>query len=126
MAPVVAASTLDGREQLARLVRPGFVTATGVGRLGDVLRYVRALDHRLGKLPEDPYRDTAKLREVLGLEARYKALLRRLDREDITPEVIDIGWLLEELRVSVFAQQIGTARPVSAQRVGKELTANGA
>ena len=126
VAPVVAASTLDGREQLARLVRPGFVTASGVGRLGDVLRYVRALDHRLGKLPEDPYRDTAKLREVLGLEARYKALLRRLDREDITPEVIDIGWLLEELRVSVFAQQIGTARPVSAQRVGKELTANGA
>ncbi|MDO8364593.1 MAG: ATP-dependent RNA helicase HrpA [Actinomycetota bacterium] len=126
VAPPVAASATDARAQLDRLVRPGFVTATGTGRLADVLRYVKAIDHRLAKLPEDPHRDQARLREVVVLEARYVALLRRMDRDDITPELIDVGWLLEELRVATFAQQLGTARPASPQRVSKELAALGA
>ena len=109
----------DARAQLDRLVRPGFVTATGVGRLPDVLRYVKAIDHRLAKLPEDPHRDQARLRDVAALEQRYVALLRRIDRDDITAEVVDVGWLLEELRVSVFAQQLGTARPASPQKVSQ-------
>ena len=126
VAPAVATSALDAREQLDRLVRPGFVTATGVGRLADVVRYVRAIEHRLGKVPEDPHRDKARLRDVLALESRYVTLLRRMDRADITTDVIDVGWLLEELRVSVFAQQLGTARAVSMQKVSKQLAAIGA
>ena len=85
------------------------------------MRYVQAIAHRLSKLPEDPHRDAARLREVAALEAQYVALLRRLDPLDVTPAVIDVGWLLEELRVSVFAQQLGTARPVSPQKVTQAL-----
>ena len=125
VAPPVATSAADAREQLERLVRSGFVAATGVSRLADVVRYVRAIDHRLSKLPEDPYRDAAKLRDVAAIEARYVALLRRTDRDDITPDFIDVGWLLEELRVSIFAQQLGTARAVSLTKVSKALAALG-
>ena len=121
----VAAGADDARQQLARLVRPGFVTAAGVGRLGDVLRYVKGIDHRLNKLPENPMRDATTLRSIATLERRYVALLRRLDHDEITPQVIDLGWLFEELRISLFAQQLGTSRSVSIQRATKELTALG-
>ncbi|MDP2289575.1 MAG: DUF3418 domain-containing protein, partial [Actinomycetota bacterium] len=125
-APAVAASSADARAQLDRLVRPGFVTAAGETRLPDLLRYVKAIDMRLAKLPEDPHRDQARLRDVAALEQRYVAHLRRLDRDDITAEVVDLGWLLEELRVSVFAQQLGTARPASPQKVARALAGLGA
>ena len=115
----------DARRQLARLVRPGLVTAAGVGRLGDLLRYVKGIDHRLNKLPENPTRDATTLRSIAALERRYVALLRRLDHDEITPDVIELGWLFEELRISLFAQQLGTARSVSLQKVTKELTAQG-
>jgi len=121
VAPAVAAGADDAHRQLDRLVRHGFVTAAGAARLPDIVRYVNAIAHRLGRLPEDPHRDAARLREVATLEARYVALLRRLDQLDITPAIIDLGWLLEELRVSVFAQQLGTARAVSPQKVNQAL-----
>jgi len=125
VAPAVVASADDARQQLGRLVRPGFVTAAGVGRLGDLLRYVKGVDVRLNKLPENPNRDATTLQPIAALETRYVALLRKLDDDEITPDVIDLGWLLEELRVSLFAQQLGTARSVSIQRVAKDLTALG-
>ncbi|MCY7300629.1 MAG: DUF3418 domain-containing protein, partial [Ilumatobacteraceae bacterium] len=125
VAPPVATSAADAREQLDRLVRPGFVAATGIARLADVVRYIRAIDHRLSKLPEDPYRDATKLRDVAAVEARYVALLRRTERDDITPEFIDVGWLLEELRVSIFAQQLSIARAVSLTKINKTLAALG-
>ena len=125
VAPTVAAGAEDMRQQLGRLVRPGFVTATGVGRLGDLLRYVKGADVRLNKLPENPSRDATILRSIVTLERRYVALLRKLDHGEITPDVIDVGWLLEELRISLFAQQLGTARSVSIQRVTKDLIALG-
>ena len=125
VAPAVVASADDARQQLGRLVRPGFVTAAGVARLDDLLRYVKGIDHRLNKLPENPTRDATTLRSIAGLERRYVSLLRRLDHDEITPDVIELGWLFEELRISLFAQQLGTPRSVSTQRVTKELTALG-
>ena len=125
VAPAVIAGADDARQQLSRLVRPGFVTAASVGRLNDLLRYVKGIDVRLKKLPENPTRDATTLRAIVALEKRYVALLRRLDHDEVTPDVIDLGWLLEELRVSLFAQQLGTARSVSTQRIAKELTARG-
>ncbi len=122
VAPAVRASADDARAQLARLVRPGFAASAGVARLPDVGRYVKALDHRLAKLPEDPHRDQARLREVAALEALYVVLLGRLGRE-VPSEVVDIGWQLEELRVSVFAQQLGAARGVSAAKIAKAIRA---
>ena len=98
---------------------------SGVARLGDLLRYVKGIDHRLNKLPENPTRDATTLRSIAALERRYVALLRRLDHDEITPDVIELGWLFEELRISLFAQQLGTARSVSIQRVTKELDSPG-
>ena len=125
VAPAVASGAADARQQLERLVRPGFVTAAGAARLPDIIRYVKAIAHRLGKLPEDPHRDAARLREMAVLEARYVRLLSRLDREQITPDVIDLGWQLEDLRLSTFAQQLGGAKGVSAPKVSKALQALG-
>jgi ATP-dependent helicase HrpA len=119
--PAVRPSVDDMRAQLDRLVRPGFVVAAGASRVGDVLRYVRAIERRVVKLPEDPRRDQQRMAEVVALEDRYRAVLARQPRGRVAAEVVDAGWLLEELRVSVFAQSLGTPRPVSAQRVVRAL-----
>jgi ATP-dependent helicase HrpA len=120
-ADAVRSSAEDASAQLDRLVRPGFVVATGAHRLPDVLRYVRGIARRLDKLPDDPAKDRRNLHEIHALEQRYGKLLRTLDRGSITPDVIDLGWQLEELRISVFAQVLGTPKPVSPQRILKEL-----
>ena len=125
IAPAVAASADDAHAHLDRLVRPGFVAATGTHRMGDLVRYVRAIDHRLTRLPEGPRRDQARLRDVAPLEARYRRLLDACGRS-VPAEVIELGWAIEELRVSVFAQQLGAAKGTSAARISKELGALGA
>jgi ATP-dependent helicase HrpA len=121
VAPAVQPSADDGRAQLRRLVRPGFVTATGLHRLDDVVRYLRGLDRRLDKLPDDPARDQRRMRQVTSLEHQYTRLLDRLGRGGVTADVIELGWMLEELRISEFAQVVGTKRPVSPQRITSEL-----
>jgi ATP-dependent helicase HrpA len=77
-------------------------------------------------LPEAPQKDAANLREVAALERRYTELLRRTARQDVTAEMVDVGWMLEELRVAVFAQTLGAAKGTSAARVSKALVAMGA
>jgi ATP-dependent helicase HrpA len=111
----------DMRAQLDRLVRPGFVISTGLARLADVERYVEAIGRRAAKLPEDPRRDRQRMAEVVTLEDRYRAILQRQRRGRVPAEVVDAGWLLEELRVATFAQALGTRRPASPQRVAKAL-----
>ncbi|MFZ4720105.1 MAG: ATP-dependent RNA helicase HrpA, partial [Ilumatobacteraceae bacterium] len=125
VAPAVAAGADDAAAQLARLVRPGFVASTGAGRLADLVRYVRAIDVRLTKLPEAPTKDAAHLRDIAALERRYTDLLRRTPREQVTGELVEIGWMLEELRVATFAQQLGAAKGTSASRVAKALATHG-
>ncbi|MEY4174794.1 MAG: hypothetical protein RI900_1959 [Actinomycetota bacterium] len=126
VAPAVAAGANDARAQLERLTRDGFVLTAGGARLADVVRYVKAIDHRLARLPEAPQKDAMNLREVAALERRYTELLRRTAREDVTAEMVDVGWMLEELRVAVFAQTLGAAKGISATRVGRALAALGA
>jgi ATP-dependent helicase HrpA len=126
VAPPVAASAADARAQLERLTRDGFVRTAGPTRLADLVRYVKAIDLRLTKLPEAPQKDAANLREVAALERRYTGLLRRTARQDVTAEMVDVGWMLEELRVAVFAQTLGAAKGTSAARVSKALVALGA
>ncbi len=121
VAPAVEASAADARAQLERLVRPGFVARTGLARLDDLHRYVRGIDRRLDKLPIDPARDQQRMRALVALERRYASFVSSLPPDAVTEDVIALGWLLEELRISVFAQVLGTARPVSATRVVKEL-----
>ncbi len=121
VAPVIRPSVDDTRAQLARLIRPGFVTAAGADRVPDVVRYVKAIERRLDKMAADLGKDQARMRDVQALESRYGALLKRLPRAQITQEVIDIGWMIEEFRVSVFAQAVGTKGPVSATRIKRDI-----
>ena len=112
----------DVRGHLGTLVRPGFVTATGWARLPDLPRYLRALQVRLDKLPENPGRDRMLAHQVEVLTQEYDQTLRRLHpaRREEEP-ARQIRWMLEELRVSLFAQQLGTRFPVSDKRIRKAM-----
>jgi ATP-dependent helicase HrpA len=90
------------------------VTATGAARLPDLLRYLEAIEHRLAKLPEDPGRD----RELTG---RIRKLEDELVRVPKAQDVARLRRTLEELRVSLFAQHLGTAHRVSEPRVQREI-----
>ncbi|HZC25379.1 MAG TPA: ATP-dependent RNA helicase HrpA, partial [Actinopolymorphaceae bacterium] len=101
LAPAVA----DIRDQLAGLVYPGFVTAHGRRRLPDILRYLRAISRRLDKLPGDPDRDADRMATVHALLEEYTRLAGRYETASGLPsEVTVIRWMIEELRVSYFAQ----------------------
>ncbi|MBN6055374.1 ATP-dependent RNA helicase HrpA [Nonomuraea sp. RK-328] len=117
-----SASTEDVREQLGGLVYAGFVTATGRRRLSDVLRYLRAVERRLSKLPEEPWRDEEWMARVHKVEDDYHDLLDKLHPARRTdPDVVEIRWMIEELRVSFFAQTLGTPTPVSEKRIAKAM-----
>ncbi|MFP5345435.1 MAG: ATP-dependent RNA helicase HrpA [Actinomycetes bacterium] len=112
----------DLRGQLDGLVQKGFVTEAGVRRLPDVLRYLRGMQRRLEKLPENPRQDADRMRQVHEVQDEYEQLLSTLPRSRPVPQPVkDIRWMLEELRVSLFAQQLGTAYPVSVPRIRRAM-----
>lgn len=124
-APAVQADAIaDMRDQLARLLEGGFVAATGAARLTDLARYVTAIGNRLERLPQGVEADRERMQRVHAVEDTYDDLLRDLPagRAD-DPDVRDIAWFIEELRVSLWAQQLGTARAVSEQRILKAINA---
>jgi ATP-dependent helicase HrpA len=117
-----ADAVADIRSQLDRLMPPGFVTGTGIARLGDLTRYVTAIARRLERLPQAPAADRDRMARVHAVEDAYDDLVSALSparAED--PKVRDIAWQIEELRVSLWAQQLGTPRPVSEQRIYKAI-----
>ncbi|WNG87439.1 ATP-dependent RNA helicase HrpA [Mycobacterium sp. ITM-2016-00317] len=119
-----AAAVADIRAQLARLVPPGFVAATGAARLGDLTRYLTAIVRRLERLPQAPVADRERMERVAAVQAEYDALRRALSpARAAAPDVADIARMIEELRVSLWAQQLGTARPVSEQRIYRAIDA---
>jgi ATP-dependent helicase HrpA len=114
----------DMRAQLAGLIFPGFVTATGYRRLPHLARYLQGIERRLDKLPENPARDAANMAIAQRVEQAYRqaaADLRSTGRasQEILPDgdLREARWMLEELRVSLFAQTLGTRVPVSENRV---------
>ena len=108
----------DIKAQLAGLIYPGFVTSTGYRRLADLLRYLQAIDKRLDKLGTDINTDRAKMLRVEQVETAYKQLLTKLPKSKTVPdEVLEIRYMIEELRVSLFAQQLGTRYPISDKRI---------
>ena len=114
----------DIRAQLAELVHPGFVADTTCRRLPDLLRYLKAVERRLVKLPEDPHRDRDRTSVMLRMRDAYDDLLAALppDRRD-EDGVVQVRWMLEELRVSLWAQPLGTPYPVSEQRILRAVEA---
>lgn len=110
----------DVKAQLEHLIYPGFVAATGYDRLVHLPRYLQAMRIRLEKIGERVGKDTQLMLEVQGLEDAYDAAAQQYARDGVVPAPLeDVSWMLEELRVSFFAQDLGTARPVSAQRIKK-------
>ena len=115
-------SLTDVKTQLARLLPKGFVSATGYEQLRHLPRYLRAISYRLDKMADDPYRDQANLAKVAQLEREYEDALARVPKgRRPSPELRQARWLIEEYRVSLFAQQIGTATTVSEKRIRKLL-----
>ena len=108
----------DMRAQLSGLIYPDFVTSTGYRRLPQLTRYLRGIERRLDKLPENPARDAANMAVARRVEQAYRQRLADLPparRGD--PDVTEVRWMLSELRVSLFAQTLGTLAPVSENRI---------
>ncbi|MBI4942553.1 MAG: ATP-dependent RNA helicase HrpA [Actinobacteria bacterium] len=121
---VLLPALTDVREQLAALVHTGFVTETGYHRLRDVARYLRAAVQRLEKLPERPERDRELMWRVELVDQSYADLRARLKPGAAVPPALDeIRWMVEELRVSFWAQNLGTPYPVSEKRIQKAMDA---
>ncbi len=108
----------DIRAQVSALVYPGFVSATGARRLPDLVRYLRGVERRLETLPNSPVRDRERQARVEHVQQAYAQLLAALPPERrAEAAVLEVRWLIEELRVSLFAQTLGTPVPVSDKRI---------
>ena len=111
-------ATADASQQLARLVPKKFLSVTPWGALQHFARYLKAITARLEKYRTDPARDAARLAELRPLEQRYWRLVA--ERKGVMDERLqEFRWLLEELRVSFFAQELRTPQPVSVKRLEK-------
>ncbi len=122
--PGAGAALADVAAQRDALVYDGFVTGVGVARLDDVARYLRAMTLRLDRRGRAPGRDDELMATVHRVQRRHDLLVDQLGPvASSRPDVLDIAWLIEELRVSLFAQTLGTPRPVSAKRVLEAIDA---
>ncbi|RZE22452.1 ATP-dependent RNA helicase HrpA [Streptomyces albidoflavus] len=122
--PALLANLADIRAQVSALIHPGFVTEAGLGRLGDLKRYLVAADRRLAQMPTGVQRDTTRMAKVKEMQDEYAWLLEQLPQGRPVPkEVLEIRWMIEELRVSYFAHALGTAYPVSDKRIVKAVDA---
>ncbi|HEV2370502.1 MAG TPA: DUF3418 domain-containing protein, partial [Acidimicrobiales bacterium] len=110
-------SVEDMRAQLDRLTGSGFVADVGLDRLPDIGRYVAAIDVRLEKAQANPNRDVERMERVHRVEDAWLLILK--DRPALARAEPSgrIRWMLEELRVSLFAQTVGATRGVSEQRI---------
>ena len=111
----------DVQAQLARLMPKRFVMLTPWAPLAHLPRYLRGITLRLDKLRADPARDALRLAELRPIEQRYLRLLA--DRKGVVDARLDeFRWLIEELRISFFAQELRTPQPVSVKRLEKAWT----
>ena len=111
-------ATADAAQQLQRLVPKNFLTAAPWPQLAHFARYLKAITARLDKVRTDPARDSARLAEVRVQEQRYWRLVSERKGQVDAP-MQELRWLLEELRVSFFAQELRTPQPVSTKRLDK-------
>lgn len=108
----------DVQAQMARLVPKRFLMSTPWAQLAHLPRYLKAITLRLDKQRSDPERDAVRLTELRPIEQRFLRTLA--DRKGVVdPRLEEFRWLLEELRVSLFAQELRTPQPVSVKRLEK-------
>ncbi|WP_368922611.1 ATP-dependent RNA helicase HrpA [Comamonas aquatica] len=111
-------ATKDAGEQLQKLMPKNFIAVAPWAQLGHYARYLKAITTRLDKYRADPARDAAKLKELQPLEQRYWRLVAER-KGQVDARMQEYRWMLEELRVSFFAQELRTPYPVSAKRLDK-------
>jgi ATP-dependent helicase HrpA len=116
LAKAPPATATDVRAQLAWLTPAGFLLLTPLERLQEFSRYLQAIEQRLEKAGRDPRRDAQLAAEIAPLETRYRERVRT-ERGRLPPAEDPYRWLLEEFRVSLFAQQLRTKVTVSARRL---------
>ncbi|WP_235964736.1 ATP-dependent RNA helicase HrpA [Caenimonas soli] len=111
-------ATADAAQQLQRLMPKRFLAATPWAQLQHFPRYLKAITLRLDKLRSDPARDTTRMAELRPQEQRYWRLVAER-KGAVDDRMQELRWLLEELRVSFFAQELRTPQPVSVKRLDK-------
>jgi ATP-dependent helicase HrpA len=117
----------DMRAQVGRLMAPGFVGEAGAGRLRDYPRYLNAVTHRRERLDSQVARDRQLMDQLSGLQEAWLHAVAALPEGQPMPQHLrDARWLLEEYRVSLFAQQLGTREKVSDQRIRKVMGSHAA
>jgi ATP-dependent helicase HrpA len=116
--PVLGPAVADVSAQLEGLVYPGFLTAAGAARLPALARYLRGVQARRDKLADNPGRDAQQMAIVHRVQDAYATALAALPAAARPgPAATGVRWMIEELRVSLFAQTIGTPAPVSERRI---------
>lgn len=112
------------KAQIAGLVFPSFVSQTGILRLAHLPRYLQGALLRLQGLADNAGRDRQRMTEFERAATAYADAGGAVPvPPDAAPALVHTRWMLEELRVSIFAQQLGTSEPVSLQRITKALAA---
>jgi ATP-dependent helicase HrpA len=121
-APLLAAGVADITAQVEALVGPGFATAAGANRLADVARYLQAVERRIEKLRVDPSRDADWTAQVGVVADEYAAELAALPPGvEPGPALREVRWMIEELRVGLYAHPMRTRHPVSIKRIQKAI-----
>jgi ATP-dependent helicase HrpA len=120
--PVMAPAKQDMQAQLASLIYPGFVADTGFARLRPLERYLRGILLRCDHAPSQLARDAEHTETVARVFGEYDILVAALpSARRVGSDVLALRWMIEELRVSLFAQTLGTAHPVSEKRIYKAM-----
>ncbi|KGJ87747.1 ATP-dependent helicase HrpA [Colwellia psychrerythraea] len=114
----------DIKQQCQQLVFKGFVSYSGLTKLDDITRYLQGMLRRLEKLPIDPNQDRLKLIEVNKVNDVFQSIIKKQRKDKpIENDLLATRWLIEELRISLFAQNLGTAAPISVKRILNHLKA---
>ena len=112
----------DIKQQVSELVYKGFVAQTGYDKLPDIYRYLSAIEKRLEKLGSNMAKDRQTMNIIEEVKNEYQTWLNSLPENQKTlSKVINIKWMIEELRVNLFAQQLGTPYPISTKRIRQQI-----
>lgn len=112
----------NAKEELHKYIFKGFVSYYGYDRLKDLERYLQALHKRVEKIPADPLRDQNHMRVINNVDQEWSKLFGYFKSKlYISDEVKNIGWMIEELKISLFAQSVGTKFSISEKRILQEI-----
>ncbi|MGJ8693494.1 MAG: ATP-dependent RNA helicase HrpA [Thalassotalea sp.] len=112
----------DVKAQLEALIFKGFVTDSGIDKLDNIIRYLNGINRRLEKLPIDPNQDRLKMIEVEKVQSLFLQLIKKQPKGlPLPPEIAETRWMIEEFRISLFAQNLKTPYPISGKRILNHL-----